>query len=431
MSTPKRKPKILFSALGVPVAGHGGGTLTVFILIRHFLAAGYDVSVAYLEPTRSDADLYRKAEAGLKEMGVSEVRGIIHPVDMHRQSTVDGGLAAKIRNRLTFNPDYYRPWHLAGEQARAAVADIRPDFCFLYGFETMAAFLAVDDVPKVASFGVMPYKIEAARNRILWRTSPVRWLVANMDFAVKRRHFMHNVSDLAHSVGGIIAFAANERDECRRVAPDANVVYCPNPIPDEGPSLADLPPRENESGSHRVTIVGHLRGTATQAGHDFLVREIIPALKRRGWFDRLRFDIIGKFAPPAWLAKALDYPNVTFTGFVENFAAAVHRADAYLVCIPDDVGNRSRISSAWALECCVVTHASSVAGMPEIEHGANALVGRTGEDIADLIIRACTDRELNERLRKAGRRSYDAYYRPDVAFPAIERFARTSARLAA
>lgn len=418
------RPKLLFCHLGTPVPGHGGGILTVFMLVRGFLEAGYDVSVAYLEPTRSGPELYRRAEEGLKAMGVSEVRGIVHPVDMHRQGTVSGDLWSKIMNRLAFNPAYHRPWSLAGAQARAVVEELCPGGCFLYGYEAMAAFQSVTSVPKVAGFGVMPYKIEAARNRIAWRSSVVSWLTGNLEFGLKRLHLRHNVADLLRSVTGTIAFAANERDECRKVAPDADVIYCPNLIPDEGGALERLPPLSTPVEPYRVVIVGHLKGTATLAGHDFLVRKIIPALKRRGWFERIEIQVIGKFAPPEWLCQALDYPNVSFTGFVDDFAAAVYNASAYLVCIPDDVGNRSRISSAWSLKCCVVTHASSVMGMPEIIDGENALVGTTGEQIADNIIRVCTDEELSRRLRDNGRVAYDCHYRPDVAFKPVEAYFR-------
>ena len=139
------------------------------------------------------------------------------------------------------------------------------------------------------------------------------------------------------------------------------------------------------------------------------------------------FEIIGKFEPPEWLQRKLSYPNINFIGFVEDFPAAVKTADVYLVTIPDDVGNRSRIVSAWSIGCCVVSHGNGRLGMPELVHGENSLLGSTGGDIADALITACTDNDLNAQLRKNGRLAYDAIFRPDVSFPPVVNFITKSA----
>lgn len=45
------------------------------------------------------------------------------------------------------------------------------------------------------------------------------------------------------------------------------------------------------------------------------------------------------------------------------------------------VGN-TRILLAWALGSCVVMHENSSLAMPEIEHGVNALLGKTPDELA-------------------------------------------------
>jgi hypothetical protein len=69
---------------------------------------------------------------------------------------------------------------------------------------------------------------------------------------------------------------------------------------------------------------------------------------------------------------------------------------------------------AWSMGLCLIAHSDSQKAIPEIEHGKNALLGSTPEEIAQLVRLAVTDRDLNERIRQGGRETYEKCFTPRI-----------------
>jgi hypothetical protein len=69
---------------------------------------------------------------------------------------------------------------------------------------------------------------------------------------------------------------------------------------------------------------------------------------------------------------------------------------------------------AWSQGLCLIVHENSRRAIPEIRHMENAIVGSTPEEIARMIRMAATDQELNLRVRKGGRATYERYFTPAV-----------------
>jgi hypothetical protein len=59
--------------------------------------------------------------------------------------------------------------------------------------------------------------------------------------------------------------------------------------------------------------------------------------------------------------------------------------------------------------------------MPEIVHGENALLGRTGDEIAEHVATVLRDDQLRARIVEGGRRTWEREFRPDVV---VERIVR-------
>jgi hypothetical protein len=57
---------------------------------------------------------------------------------------------------------------------------------------------------------------------------------------------------------------------------------------------------------------------------------------------------------------------------------------------------------AWSLGACVIAFRDCREAMPEIQHGYNALLGDTAEDIAELIFKALNDQILRRRIGLGG-----------------------------
>ena len=62
-------------------------------------------------------------------------------------------------------------------------------------------------------------------------------------------------------------------------------------------------------------------------------------------------------------------------------------------------------------------HENSCLAMPEIEHGVNALLGKTPEELVDCIVAAVDDEALRRRIGQGGQRTFETYYRSDVVVP--------------
>lgn len=163
--------------------------------------------------------------------------------------------------------------------------------------------------------------------------------------------------------------------------------------------------------------VGNLAATGNTFGLDYLGRRLFPLLESR--FGQCPFEVhlLGKGPARESVSRYLTDRRIVFRGWVDNINSEIQTSDAFLVLTNANkdflVGN-TRILLAWALGACVVLHANSGQAMPEIQHGENVLMGRTPDEIADLIVRASEDRELRTKIGEGGFRTFQTYYRSDV-----------------
>ncbi|MDD5054956.1 MAG: glycosyltransferase family 4 protein [Candidatus Peribacteraceae bacterium] len=160
--------------------------------------------------------------------------------------------------------------------------------------------------------------------------------------------------------------------------------------------------------------VGHLARTGTAYGLRFLLKEVLPHLSGLFGGKSYQVHIIGAGEAPLSLRPLLQQPSVVLRGFVKDLDAEFAGADAF--CMFNNVGSYiaayTRHIIAWSQSLCLVAHARSTLAIPEIVHGENALIGSTGREVAELIVRAVTDPDLNRRIREGGRRTYERFFTP-------------------
>lgn len=163
-----------------------------------------------------------------------------------------------------------------------------------------------------------------------------------------------------------------------------------------------------------VGSIGNLRSTANSFGLHFLGREIVPALERR-LGDDFTVDVLGPGEPHTAVAAALDHPRIRRRGWVEDIDRELSESGIFLLAnnnCPDFRVGHTRVLHAWTLGVCLVAHEAIRLAMPEIEHGVNALLGRTGEELADHLVAVLQDRDLRHRLGGAGRATYERSFTP-------------------
>ncbi|MBI4002089.1 MAG: glycosyltransferase family 4 protein, partial [Nitrospira defluvii] len=165
---------------------------------------------------------------------------------------------------------------------------------------------------------------------------------------------------------------------------------------------------------------GNLGATGNTFALTYLGREILPRLASR--FNDRPFEIhlLGKGAPAAASAASLNDARIKIRGWVDDIHEEFRSAAAFLVLTnvnADFLVGNTRILLAWALGTCVIMHENSRLAMPEIEHGVNALLGRTPDELVERMVAAVDDEALRLRIGQGGQRTFDTYYRSDVVVP--------------
>jgi glycosyltransferase involved in cell wall biosynthesis len=169
--------------------------------------------------------------------------------------------------------------------------------------------------------------------------------------------------------------------------------------------------------------VGHLHRTGSTYGLKFLLVDLLPRLAEvmRGLEYEIHIIGGGEVAPAlrSWLGQK----RILLRGFVEDLDAEMRSSDMFLLL--NNAGSYhaayTRHLVAWSLGLCLVAHANSRLAIPEIAHMENALVGSTPGEIAEMVRLAATDPDLNLRLRKGGRATYERYFTPTVVAEALTR----------
>ncbi len=169
-----------------------------------------------------------------------------------------------------------------------------------------------------------------------------------------------------------------------------------------------------------IGSVGNLGATGNTFALTYLGREILPRLAAR--FNDRPFEIhlLGKGTPAASAAASLTDARIKIRGWVDDIHEEFRSAAVFLVLTnvnADFLVGNTRILLAWALGTCVIMHENSRLAMPEIEHGVNALLGRTPDELVERICAVVDDVALRRQIGWGGEQTFDSYYRSDVVVP--------------
>jgi glycosyltransferase involved in cell wall biosynthesis len=224
------------------------------------------------------------------------------------------------------------------------------------------------------------------------RRSAVRKLLERAHLAVLRRYTF--VADVA----------AN--DAAYYVSQGINAFYLANMWPMTPP--ADWESRRDAlealNPGKIVGSVGNLSATGNSLGFITLRKEVLPELERKLPSNSFKIHIYGGRELRPFLRPLLTHPAIALRGFVEDLNVEILSAPVFLISNNHHnfkVGH-TRFLHAWSLGACVVAFRDCRESMPEIEHGCNALLGDTAEEVATLVAKALGDCELRRRIGRGG-----------------------------
>ena len=199
-------------------------------------------------------------------------------------------------------------------------------------------------------------------------------------------------------------------------------VYARNTWPDPGPSrLAPL--TAPATGPFKIIgHVGYLDRTGSTYGLKFLLTDVMPHLRQTLAGLDYEVHIIGGGQPVPALRPLLKQERLVVRGFVEDLEAEFASSSAMLVLNGASPYRcaYTRHLVAWSHRLCLIVHEYSRGAIPEIVHLENALVGRTGAEVAEQIRVALTDPATNAKVRQGGLRTYQQYFTPAAVAKGLE-----------
>ncbi|MBI3457054.1 MAG: glycosyltransferase family 4 protein [Candidatus Rokubacteria bacterium] len=398
--------KVAVATEGFPSPTSGGGALTVWSLLRYLVEAGHRVSVLVLDDFfPSPSRLSREQRiADVMALGVSVV-----PVQP------EAGAVRAERSILPRLQHYYRGIALR-PQLEQSLRAWSPDVVFAYHFDALAAVYGTDIGPVVAAVGdpshlPLYYRWRGERPRLT--KSYLRLTAGTAVALLCQPRYMRSMMSRAARTG---AFAAHHAAWFRRIGV-RHCQYFRTPVIDDAGRDWEARRRayEPRRTKFKLLLIGHLEGIATLSGLHLFARSVLPVLERRLGPDRFDVHIVGGHAAPPELQRLLSRPVVRMRGQLEPASEEFLSCDVLVVPTPIELGVRVRILTGFSFGCCLVTHRANQAGIPELQHGVNALLAGDGEDMAEMIIEALDDGGLRDELGKNARVTYEENFAIDVA----------------
>jgi glycosyltransferase involved in cell wall biosynthesis len=190
---------------------------------------------------------------------------------------------------------------------------------------------------------------------------------------------------------GLMAVTDEDRATLCHELPGAEVFVVPN--------VHGLP--NTTSGyEHRrgLLFVGYYDHPPNADAAVYFVTHILPAIKRR--LPDVTLYLVGNAPPPAVQALARD--DVVVTGYVPDITQFWQGARLSIAPLRYGAGMKGKIGQSMAEGLPVVTTSVGAEGM-ELTHGEHVLIADEPATFADAVVEAYTDRQLWERLARAGR----------------------------
>ncbi len=402
-------------------------------VVRLMAAAGHEVDVQILiREGWSESSADRERCAAVQFSGVSGVRllSTIYLGDiLPRRSSLVKKLShawVVVRSLPGFRRwinSYFFPAMAAKSMVVSQVERLRPDIILsIWSWEALEASYDIPSVPRFVYYGNPNHKPQEAQ--LLFPDlfdMPVQGIANRIKLQILK--LLNQAREIQH---------LKMMTQCEATANNALIdaqyytekghprsLYLQNMWPD-AEAVPTFGRRADEEDVFRICgSVGNLGATGNTFGLYFLGSELAPRLGVLLGRDKLVIDVFGGGRPRAKVAEVLKQPNILLRGWVDDLNTEIQRSCAFLVLTNVygfNVGN-TRILLAWSLGACVIAHTSSALSMPELEHGYNALLGDTAEEIAALVARVARDIALREYIGRGGYETFQKYYRSEVVVP--------------
>jgi len=394
-----------------------GSQVACWAVVRHLLREGHEVHVCSIIE-REGLEGQREQITNLERTGARFSPIVFDRVQSNGSSPGRRvGFREKCKNILCLGPvEDHVPSLKFRSLAEAKLRQIAPDGILCYDVHSLSATLGSRVAPRL---GIV---VDLWHRDILlhWnvRKKAESWLTRlKLGIRTRRSAKLHKevmlriVSDCDRKIEFAYHHAQWFRDNGIK-----DMIYLPTPVEDP---LIDVQRSANAStreSKPTILLIGDLTNISTRLGMELFADEILGELDRRLGREGFRARVVGGGRLPQRIHDKLSgHPSVSFVGRVSPPHQEFLSADVVLVPTPVEIGMRVRIAVAFGYGCCVVTHAANGAGIPEMKHNQNALVGASGAEIARLVELACKDRKIAQEVGRNARATFVEYFSAEKA----------------
>jgi hypothetical protein len=410
--------RLTLCTCGLPGPAYHGGAVTCWAIVRAAVSMGHRISVLSLFDT-SSANPYlnsRQEQHDLHtKLGVS-VKFVEFDLARLKRPYTRGSIArtvSPLAEELT-------PLSLIRNEAEKRLAETNPEATFVYHFDALSGLFGTKVSPIFAGVGDL-WHLPGMFN---WEMSPFslrKYSIGLLGALVKKRQAEVAMVEMLKQCQRAGAFAAHYAQWLTTQLDRDHSIYLRTPahdpvksdwrnLRDQGQSRNSIP---------RILMIGDIAGTAARGGLRILGEHIVPALLKEFGPNGFEIHLVGGGQLEPSLQYISQFPCVKVRGRVTPPDEEFLRADILLVPTPFTLGIRVRIITGFSYGSCILTHEANAAGIPEIQHESNALVGRTGSELAQLLIRAVADKTLRTKLEAGARKTFEDHFAEDVAGRAI------------
>ncbi len=274
------------------------------------------------------------------------------------------------------------------------------------------AIWSLHDLPSAASLASMRIACEA-ENR-----SPSTSELRDLRFAHRIERRMASASPL------VLGISKHDCDIIRSDWRRSNIEYLPMSVSAE--TRFHERHQWMPAGKLRLLHLGRVSHLPSYRSLEFLLSSVLPLLDD-ATLQRIEVNVVGTLdrqSPRTERILALSerFPQVTFSGFVENLDPIYHASDAQVVASTEATGLRTRIVESFASYLPVLTTSVGVRGVAGIEHGRNLIIADTAKAFAQAIQQLCNSPEILTNISYEARRTYDAVHSRAVVAAMLKRF---------
>ncbi|MBF0466755.1 MAG: glycosyltransferase family 4 protein [Nitrospirae bacterium] len=396
----------------VPHCYHGGGGITAYAAALSLLAAGNSVSVLALGNTGYTGN--RPENEHIAQLTAKGIDVTVLPDEPTLKKPA--GLFDKLRMHVPIIETLFSGGYAKRALVREYLEGKSPDGVFMYHWGPIASAYGLRKFRKVGVVGDpvhMPVLLRMNFEKLYGAKKGLKELVIDRLTRFKLKFTVEAMKRLLMDCDVSGAFAAQEADMFRGVGVK-RCEYFRTPVMDPLPYHKAVAKPEK----FKILHIGHLKGIATLMGVDLLAKEVLPALSTLLPEGSYEVHIVGGFfdSVPERLKQSLrSDPHVLVRGYVDSAEEEFLSSQVVIVPTPVVLGIRVRIINAFSLGCAVVSHKANKAGIPELEHGYNCLLGGDGMELAKQCAALYNDPVLMSKLQKNARDTYEKSFSTESA----------------